>query len=167
VGDFEQQLQAAYNGVLAVLQPGTTYVLAGVSYTGQAIGQMLAAWIAVIAAYTDAKRNEQTELAQRRQIEPAALAFLKVLHDFVVGQFGATSQELTKFGFEPRKKAAPLTGKQLVIRTAKSDATRQKRGTLGSRQKASIHGEAPTSVVINPESTPSSPPPTGGATKTP
>jgi len=156
-GGLEQQLQDVQGGVQAVLQPTQTYVLAGMSYTGQAIAQMIAAWLAVFAAFTTAKRTEQTALAQRRLIEPAVKAFVGVLHDFIVSQYGAESQVLTQFGFQPKKKAEPLDAEKLVLRKARAKATRQKRGTMGSRQKASIKGQITGSVTVNADGTMSAP----------
>ncbi len=123
---------------------------------------MIVAWLAAFSAHDDAKRNEMTTLEARRQVEPLAAAFLKVLQEFAINQWGATSQEITKFGFEPRKKAAPLTGDKLVLRTALANATRKARGTRGSRQKAAIHGEVPNDVVV-PKDGGAPPPPQGGA----
>jgi len=166
-GSVERSLDAAYDGVQALLQPTTTYVLAGVSYTGQAIIQMIAAWVAVFTAYEDAQRTEKTALAQRRQIEPAVRAFLKVLHAFATSQYGAESQELTKLGFQPQKQAKPLDSEQLVLRKSRANATREERGTKGSRQKDAIHGATDASVTVKPDGTSSTTTPSGGAAKTP
>jgi hypothetical protein len=161
-GALELKLQFALVGVQALLLPAQTYVLGGVSYTGQVVAQMIVAWLASFTAHDDAKRNEKTTLEARRQIEPQAAAFLKVLQDFATNQWGANSQEITRFGFEPRKKAEPLTGDKLVLRTARANATRKARGTRGSRQKAAIKGEVPNDVTVHGDGT-AAPPPQGGA----
>jgi len=55
-------------------------------------------------------------------------------------------------GQSPGRKAAPLTGEARVLKAAKAKATRQKRGTLGSRQKDAITGTAPGAVTVtNPD----------------
>ncbi len=164
VSGLEQKLQVALVGVQALLQPAQSYVLGGVSYTGQVVAQMVTAFLAAFAAHTDAQRQEKTTLAQRRLIQPQAKAFLKVLQEFAAAQWGADSQELTKLGFTPRKKAAPLSGEKLVLRTARTNATRKARSTRGSRQRAAIHGQIPDSVQIHVDGADPAPPQGGAKT---
>jgi hypothetical protein len=147
-GKLQQKLQLALQGVQSMLQPGSNYVLGGTSYTGTSLYQLLAAWAAVFTAAITAQSAAKTALAQRRAIEPAVRAFLQVLHEFVTSQYGATSQDLTKFGFTPKKVAKPLTSEQQVVKKVKAKQTREERGTLGSNQKKSVHAATPSAVTI-------------------
>jgi hypothetical protein len=77
-----------------------------------------------------------------------ALANLK---GALVGFLGHDSEDLTKFGFKPTKPKKPLTSEQKAIKAAKAKLTRQKRGTLGKKQKAAIKETANPTVTIGPD----------------
>ena len=148
-GELEDDLQNALEGSKNLLQQTQSYVMGGIGYTGLQVVQMLTAWLAFFTAYTSAKSAAKTALTQRRSIEPAARAFLKVLQDFAKAQFGATSESLRQFGFEPEKARTPLTAEEQVIRKVKAKQTREERGTLGSVQKKSVHAAAPAAITID------------------
>ncbi len=74
-------------------------------------------------------------------MKPEATEFVNAVHAYLVGRLGETNESLKDFGFQPRKKAAPLAGEARGLKAAKAKATRQKRGTLG--QKDAITGTAP------------------------
>jgi hypothetical protein len=162
-GELETDLQQALAGVQSVFQPGQTYLLGRVTYTGQQIAQTIMAWLALFVAASDAKTAQKTAIRQRRAIQPSAQAFLELLHALVSSQYGANGEELVKFGFKPKQPATPLTPGQRVIKQVKSEETRQKRGTLGSRQKKAVVGGTPPSVTVTSTGEAQIQPPQGGS----
>ena len=69
---------------------------------------------------------------------------------------------LAGLGLAPRKPRTPLTAEQLAARVAKAKATREARGTKGSKQKAAIVGNV-TGVSISPLTAPAAVPATTAA----
>ena len=55
---------------------------------------------------------------------------------------------LSDCGVSPRKKPAPLTPQQRVVRAAKAKATRLARGTMSAKQKALIKGTVPATLSV-------------------
>jgi hypothetical protein len=147
-GKLEKELQQALAGVQSVLQAGQTYLLGRANYTGLQMAQAITAWLAVFVGARDAKTALMAAIRQRRDAEPLAKAFLGFLRALVSSQYGDSAEELLSFGFKPKRKPTPLTPEQRVMKKAKLEATRKKRGTLGSRQKKLVHGETPASITI-------------------
>ncbi len=88
---------------------------------------------------------------------------LELLNDIQVGlasQVGSESPVLVACGFTPRKKRPKLSSEKKVLAAAKAKLTRQKRGTLGRRQKEAIRVTGTPQVTIGPEGTTVVPPAT-------
>lgn len=83
------------------------------------------------------------------ELKPLCTAIRK----YLVGIYGASSQELLKFGFKPTTPRKP-SAKTKAQAVDKSKATREARGTKGKRQKESIQGTVASTV-------PSASPPAG------
>ncbi|HEY2370089.1 MAG TPA: hypothetical protein VGH87_27010 [Polyangiaceae bacterium] len=62
------------------------------------------------------------------------------LRNYVIGHFGESSPVLAEFGFKPRKVAQKTVAEKFET-VEKALATRAARHTMGSRQKASVHGD--------------------------
>jgi hypothetical protein len=148
-GRLEEDLENGLKGAQALLQQTQSYVMGGLNYTGLQVVQMLTAWLALFTAYTSAKSAAKTALTERQASAPAARAFLKVLKDFATAQYGATSENLRLFGFEPEKPRKPISAAKQVIKNVKAKQTREERGTLGSNEKKSVHAATPSAVTIN------------------
>jgi hypothetical protein len=114
-------------------------------------------------------RAAHAALRQFTQDRPAAsqklgalIADAKIAITTIVGR---ENEVLTNFGFKPQKRRKPLTSDQKAIRAAKARLTRQKRHTLGSKQKAALKAtETPVLDVTfgnAPESSSSTQAPTG------
>ncbi len=101
------------------------------------------------------KRGANETLHQLRLDYPrdyqAALEFLADLKAGLVPILGRTSASLTSFGFKPQKKRKEPSLAKKVISHAKGLNTRAARHTVGSKQKAEIHGAEPSSVVVTPD----------------
>src|SRR5579871_5762813 len=128
----------AYDGVKAELKDGLSFSVGGVTYTTAELIAKLASYESLFTAARDDKLALETSLKARDQALPELATFLTSLHAALIGVYGPESSELVKFGFKPRKKAAPLTSEQALARATKAKATRAKRGTLGSKQKAAV-----------------------------
>jgi hypothetical protein len=80
------------------------------------------------------------------------------LKKYVVAHFGESSPVLADFGFTPRKLAQKTVAEKFQT-VEKQLATRAARHTMGSRQKAAIHGSiAPSPSPAAVVQTPSAPP---------
>jgi hypothetical protein len=149
--------------ILAGLQKyfgNVNLTLLGTSYTPAALQAFLqadvasndastlahAAWLKTVndAQDTDAKTNPVL-----RAIRAQVLA--------VYGEDQNAANILAEFGYSPRKKVV-LTAQQKADRAAKLRATRQARGTMGSRQKAKIHGTVPAGDVSSQRPAPTAAP---------
>jgi hypothetical protein len=89
-------------------------------------------------------------------MQPDVLAFEAIVR----GTFGPSSQVLNDFGLKPRTprvKTPPVK----VQATQKALATRTARHTLGTRQKAGIHGTVPAAPASGSPPAPA----TGGSVK--
>jgi len=77
---------------------------------------------------------------------------------------GADNQLLAQWGFVVSKPRKPLTSEEKVLRAAKAKLTRQKRGTLGKRQKAAIKQTTTPDVLVSADGTSQVTVPTAPAT---
>jgi hypothetical protein len=74
-----------------------------------------------------------------RALDAQVSAFVSPIKNFVVAAFGERSEASAAFGFEPRK-TAYVTVEKRALAVEKTLATRAARHTMGSRQRAQIHG---------------------------
>jgi len=158
-GAFERKLTALQNGIQTELPASETYNILGQTYTRDQLAQKTGGYLAASTAAREARSAERTAKQARDRVKPEATEFVNAVHAYLVGRLGETNESLKDFGFTPRKKAAPLTGEERVLKAAKAKATRQKRGTLGSRQKAAITGTAPSAVTVTNPDAGTTPPP--------
>ncbi|HZU99958.1 MAG TPA: hypothetical protein VFF73_24805 [Planctomycetota bacterium] len=150
-----QGLQTAIPAGVTALSVGTvTYQIADLLTKAQGI---LKPWKDARAAHALLRAVSQS----RAQDTTVARAFLADLKAALVVLLGRESQDLTKFGFKPQKTRRPLTSAEKVQRAAKANQTRQKRNTMGSRQKANLRSTGTPYVSIDPtgkiEATPTPP----------
>jgi len=125
-------------------------------------------------AFDDASEAEKKVVRLRAQylaaVEEARAAESKVqpmiqpIKGFVQNTFGAQSDISASFGFSPRK-VAHVDAETRAQAVLKLRATRKARGTMGSRQKAEVHGSletpapapAPSEPVVPASPAPSQP----------
>ena len=93
------------------------------------------------------------------QIEKDLRKFIADVKAALVAVTGGDNAMLTSFGFKPKKPAKSLTAEQQLLRSEKAKQTRQKRGTLGSRQKAAIKATDTPHLNVTFGPTPESSPP--------
>ena len=80
-----------------------------------------------------ARKTQKAASVRSRSITTAIKAL-------VVSQYGDASPVLAEFGFAPRKLANKTVAEKMVA-VERSLATRAARHTMGSKQKASVHGD--------------------------
>jgi hypothetical protein len=150
----ELRLDTAFLGVTQNFPPSIQQIVVnGKSFDQKA----LLAEIDSVRGPWKGARSAHAVLRQFTQLKPenkkAADEFLAGLEAALVACFGRESEELTKFGFMPFKRRRPLTVEEKVQRAAKAKITRQKRGTLGKKQKEAIKAEETPGVHVAPDGT--------------
>jgi hypothetical protein len=142
-------------------------LIGGVSYKPADITPVLQARVdsanrvlAARAAWAEAVQADRDEQAKSKTFVSGLRQALKVA-------FGKSVETLADFGLTPRKQAV-VTPAQRVAATAKGQATRAARHTMGPKQKAKIKGAvAPTAPATSPAApapvVPPLPAPTPGA----
>jgi hypothetical protein len=141
------------NVTKAILLGGQTYSPA----------QIVAAFTAFLQAITDleaAKTAYQQALVAEEAAAAVADPLVALLKAYAQGTYGKSSPTLTDFGFALAKPGVK-TAKVKAAAAEKSKATRVARNTLGSKQKAGIHGTVDTTPAPA-EATPLSTPVTPG-----
>jgi len=146
---YRQALQLMLQGWQDVV-PGDSTMLSSAGSLNQAgvlakLQGYLGVYTDLDAATTDVKRAR----AQAESQLPEVRAYHAALKAAVVSYLGEKSPQLVKFGLKPRKTPAPLTSTQLAVRAAKVKATRELRGTIGSKKKAAIKS-GPMQVTVGP-----------------
>lgn len=98
-----------------------------------------------------AARVVRTEAVKERDAaEPDTTQFCKALGSALVNQYGRDQETLNKFGVPaPKVRAKPTLDKKLAA-AAKRQATREARGTKGSRQKKDIKATGDFTVSVTP-----------------
>jgi hypothetical protein len=136
-----QRLQALKAHVPAkseIAIDGTTYKVAALVAIYQADLDTRAALIKSRAQAKVDLNARSVAAANRNAIEPG-------LRAWVLGQFGASSNEALEFGYSPRK-VGTVTAAKRADAVKLGEATRKARGTMGKKQKLKIKGTlvAPT-----------------------
>ena len=149
---IELRADTAVNGLQTALPPTVTQLVLGtVPYT---IPNLVKYFQGLEQPWKDA-RDAHAVIRQVMQNRPEdyklLLDALTNLKGALSGVLGHDSEDLTKFGFKPTKARKPLTSEQNAVRAAKAKLTRQKRGTLGKKQKAAIKETAAPTVTISPD----------------
>jgi hypothetical protein len=110
------------------------------------------------------KAVEEAKLADET-IKP----MIQPIKGYVMNTFGERSDAAASFGFSPRK-STKTTVEVRAEAAVKLRATRAARGTMGSRQKASVHGHVESPLpqaqpIVQPASAPAVTNGTNGATQ--
>jgi hypothetical protein len=100
----------------------------------------------VVTTRADWHTAVQHKNAGAKSAKPLLLAF----HQMLLAMF-KDSNTLSDFGIEPHARHAPTVATKAEA-VQKTIATRQTRGTVGSRQKLQVHGTVSTPVLAGPPS---------------
>jgi hypothetical protein len=165
VKGLELQSDTLLQGIMTKLPSGvTTLLMRGVATP---VADVVKEGQGLVQPYKDS-RNAHTVIRQfaqsKPQIKAALKAFIADAKIAIAAVVGADNEAMTDFGFSLRKPAKKLTSEQNTLRAAKARLTRQKRGTLGKRQKAALKATETPNLSITfgptPESSSSTPPST-------
>ncbi len=152
-------------GIQKDLSTASSLALAGSTYTPASLTQLVQSRIDAVASVTAARAAWLATVAKYRALDPQVTQVVRSLRNYVIDVHGASSPVLADFGFTPPKKTA-LTAGEIVARTAKSNATRKARHTMGSQQKKTVTGNV-TGVVVTPVTEPSPSPDPASPTPAP
>ena len=123
--------------------------LASVTYTDADLLSRIGACIDAVAAAKLAHGALTEAIANEERVLRDASEFLAGVKKNIQRRFSNASATLIDFGLAPKKQRRAATTEEKLVRDAKVQATRAKRGTKGKRQKAAIKGKV-TGVVITP-----------------
>jgi hypothetical protein len=139
---------------LPTLLPNLTVLVDGVTMTGAAVvadvEQHIAAEQQILAVKEQLKELQSRIKPVRAKVRAEAQA----VKTAATVAFGSDSQSYQKLGFTSpklRKVASAATKAEGIVKGA---ATREARGTKGSRQKAAIHGTVPATTPTAPAPAP-------------
>jgi hypothetical protein len=159
----ELKLDTAIDGCTVAFPPGlTSLTIRGVSYTQATLEAQLVSLDARFKSARSAHAALHQFAIDRAMLEAAARQFLADLRSSLAGAVGINNQLLAQWGFPVVKPPKPLTSEEKLLRAAKAKLTRQKRGTLGKRQKAALKQTTAPTVQVNADGTSvviASPPP--------
>jgi len=161
------RIDSASKGCANAFPPGfTTLPIRNTIYTQADIQNKLAAlavpWQGVLAAHLSLRQFTQ---GQKQNVKVTD-QFLGDLKSALGGAVGSDNQLLAQWGFKVKKPAKALTSEEKVLRAAKAKLTREKRGTLGSRQKAAIKQTVTPDVTVKADGTSVISTPTTGSVTT-
>jgi hypothetical protein len=125
----------------------TQLIVGSGTYTATQVETQLNAFAALRNDVDAAKAVVKAKLADEATQLPAMRAFFIAFIAFVRAAFGNSPDILADFGLAPKKVPTPLTAVQKAAAAAKAKATRQARGTKGSKAKLAVKGNV-TGVVV-------------------
>jgi hypothetical protein len=135
---FRQELQQMLQGWQAVIPSDSTVASTAGGLSQAAVVAQLQKYLGPyldldtkVTATQSVRAEVKSQLTEARQYQ----AMLKLA---LTNLFGTGSPQLAQFGLSPRKPTRPLNASQLAVRAAKARATRELRGTMGTKQKAPI-----------------------------
>jgi|HubBroStandDraft_2_1064218.scaffolds.fasta_scaffold77362_1 hypothetical protein len=126
------RITRAVSGIQKYFASTASLVLAAATYTPAQLESLLQAYATAVTAlqllHAQLRTAVSGEKAQAAQVD----ALLAALEAYVVNMFGASSEQVTEFGFTPRK-VTVLTAAEKAAATAKARATRKaKKDALAS-----------------------------------
>ncbi len=159
VKGIELRLDTLITGLQAAAAKGITQL--NVMGTPRPIADLLSSAQAAVKPWKDnraARSVIHANVQNRASDTQVAKSLLDGVKAALVNMYGATSQELTTYGYKPKKARTKLTSSENVTAAAKRTLTRQERSTMGSRQKAGIQSTGTPVVTIGPDGTLIAPP---------
>src|ERR1700722_10237394 len=131
------KIQSALIGVQQVLPTGSSLLINAQPVTQAQLVTQLSGYLPVVSAVADAKAAFAQAVKARVAAEPNIREFLAQLRAALVAFYGRNNPDLAKFGMSA-KTPTGQTSQTAILAAAKRTLTRQKRGTLGKKQKAGI-----------------------------
>ena len=128
--------------------PNGSFTLGNVPYTTAALVSLFTSLANAIAAADSAKASAKEAVAAMRAVRVKVGPVMQDLQRFLLVTFRTANGTLADFGIEPQ---APKTKTAEVkaAAAAKAKSTRDARGIVGKRKRASVKGDV-TGVVMTP-----------------
>ncbi|HZU99343.1 MAG TPA: hypothetical protein VFF73_21730 [Planctomycetota bacterium] len=163
----EKKLSAILDGIVNKFPAGDSIRIDGILLTK---ADFQAKVQGCLSPETAARLGHVNQLAltkaKKANAKPADELIVAATRALVSYYGSADDTDLSAYGITPPRKRTKATGAQSVIKAAKAQGTRAARGTLGSRQKASIQGGTPAQVTVQGTAVPTFKAPKGGSQPT-
>jgi hypothetical protein len=157
---FRKELTAMANGFGTAFPAGSNLSVNGQSESQSSIVTALQAVLALFGNVDTAVQAAKSTRLVLQAALPGAHQFVELLKAALVANFGKGNPALVAFGIGTAK-PRQLTVEQKTAQKAKAKATRELRGTMGSRQKADVKFQGQAAVQTTLSGTP-----TGGGSAT-
>ena len=147
-GGLQLKIQNALIGVQQVLPTGSSLLINAQPVTQAQLVTQLSGYLPVVTAVADAKAAFAQAVKTRVAAEMNIREFLAQLRGALVAFYGRNTPALGKYGMSA-KTPAGQTAQTAILAAAKRTLTRQKRGTMGKKQKAGIKAVGTPQVSVS------------------
>src|ERR1700722_5499497 len=144
---LQLMIQSALGGVQQMPATDGPFRINGQTMTQAQLVTQLAGYLPVFTAAANAKTSHAQAIQARRATEVDARSFLQQLRRALVANYQVGSPVLANFGMSAKQPTAP-NPQTAILAAAKRTLTRQKRGTMGKKQKASIKAVGAPQVSV-------------------
>jgi len=141
---------------LVGLKEGITKNLAGVTvmmeakpYTGAEMASVIQQEVDLLTAVRQAHANLAHAIQEHREFEARRGHTIKAIRDLIRLMYAGDGTKLAEFNLREPQARKVMTVETLLVRAEKARATREKRNTMGKRQKERVKGDV-TGVVMRP-----------------
>jgi hypothetical protein len=148
--------QAMIAGIQKFLPQNAPLTLGSQSTTPAAIIQVYRDRIAANQAAQTAEASRAAAVKANRDTRASTTAITESFRLMVLAMYSQSPDTLSVFLMKPRK-ASVRTPAQKALAAARAKATREARGTMGPKQKASIKGTVSTVTIGSPDPSPATP----------
>jgi hypothetical protein len=153
-GKTERDLLSIRLGAEQALTGGRTISYKGMSYDQASLTRAADASLGPYQSVHRARTILEQVLSERRAGEASAQELVQIVKLAAAAAFGEDSVEFSLFGFQPKKKAVPLTPEQKQHKLEQLRATRKARKTMGRRQKQAVKGVVSSGGTAGPPAAP-------------
>jgi hypothetical protein len=139
--------------------PSKGEILDGRTYSVKELVSILQERVNVSAEVVAARAEWRAKVRAERDKLKETDKLVSAYRQTILLRYASWNHILADFGLAPRKTRRELTAVEKLERVARAKSTRDARHTVGSRQKARIHGTTDVSVVVTTGATAPSPAP--------
>jgi hypothetical protein len=119
------------------------------SYDAATLVKLFQSLADALDAADAARTRWQDALGSVRGLRSSVLPIVQGYREWIAVTYAGTPSLLADYGVSPRKVRAPLTAQQKAAAALKRKATREARGTLGSKQKKGVKGDV-VGIAVTP-----------------
>ena len=145
---LQLKIQSALGGVQQMPATDGPLRINGQTMTQAQLVTQLSGYLPAFTAAANAKTSHAQAVQARRATEVDARSFLQQLRRALVANYQVGSPVLATFGMSAKLPAAQ-SSQTAILAAAKRTLTRQKRGTMGKKQKASIKAVGTPQVSVS------------------